>query len=166
MRIGRPSAPRHTELANGNRVLNCDVTGDDIVNAKDMFGPEVGSSKGKTVRKASDVVRCGGLVPIPASAMTHCRKVVLCVDAMKVNKMPFLASISWALKFGTVAWLKNAKAVAIVKRIKDVHKTHVKRGFILEIVEVDGQFEPLRGELAELGITLNKCWSLNDVFGR
>jgi hypothetical protein len=27
----------------------------------------------------------------------------------------------------------------------------------MEIVEVDGQFEPLRGNLAEMGITLNKC---------
>jgi hypothetical protein len=27
----------------------------------------------------------------------------------------------------------------------------------LEIVEVDGQFEPLRGALSELGVTLNRC---------
>ncbi len=28
---------------------------------------------------------------------------------------------------------------------------------MLEIVEVDGHFEPLRVELADLGVTLNKC---------
>jgi hypothetical protein len=56
-----------------------------------------------------------------------------------------------------VAWLKNAEADAIMKNIKDMHKTHAKRGFVLEIIEVDGQFGPLRGELADLGITLNKC---------
>ena len=44
-----------------------------------------------------------------------------------------------------------------MKAIKDVHAIYVKRGFILEIVEVDGQFAPLRGMLAELGITLNVC---------
>ena len=157
MRIGRPSTPRYIELVNGNRIPNCDVTAQDIMNAEDIFGPEIGSLKGKTVRKASDMVRYGGLVPIPASVMVHYRKVILCIDVMKVNKMPFLISISRALKFGTVAWLKNAKADAIMKHIKDVHRTYVKRGFIVEIVEVDGQFEPLRGELAELGITLNKC---------
>ena len=157
MRIGRPSTPRYIELVNGNRIPNCDVTAQDIMNAEDIFGPEIGSLKGKTVRKASDMVRYGGLVPIPASVMVHYRKVILCIDVMKVNKMPFLISISRALKFGTVAWLKNAKADTIMKHIKDVHRTYVKRGFIVEIVEVDGQFEPLRGELAELGITLNKC---------
>jgi hypothetical protein len=44
-----------------------------------------------------------------------------------------------------------------MKHIKDIHKIYVKRGFILEFVKADGQFEPLRSDLAELGITLNKC---------
>jgi hypothetical protein len=156
-RIGRPSTQRYIELANGDRILNCDVTGQDIVIAEDIFGPEVGSLQGKTVRTASEMVRYGGLVPIPATIMDHYRKIILCVDVMKVNKMPFLVSISRAIKFGTVAWLKNAKAPTIMKHIKDIHNVYVKRGFILEIVEVDGQFEPLRGELAEMKITLNKC---------
>jgi hypothetical protein len=55
----------------------------------------------------------GGLVPIPATIMAHYRRVLLCVDVMKVNKMPFLVTISRAIKFGTVAWLKNAKAATI-----------------------------------------------------
>ncbi len=154
-RIGRPSTKRYIELINGSRILNCDHTGQDIINAEHIFGPEVGSLQGKTVRKASDMVRYGGLVAIPATIMNQYRKIILCVDVMKVNKMPFLVSISRAIKFGTVAWLKNAKAATIMKHIDDVRKIYVKRGFTLEIVEVDGQFEPLRGELAALGITLN-----------
>jgi hypothetical protein len=138
-RIGRPSTKRHLELANKGRIVNCDVTRQDMLNAEDMFGPDIGSLKGKTARKASDQVRSGGLVPIPATTMTHCRKIVLCVDVMKVNKMPFLVSMSPALKFGTVAWLKNAKADTILTHIKEVRNMHVKRGFLLEIVEVDGQ---------------------------
>jgi hypothetical protein len=38
-----------------------------------------------------------------------------------------------------------------------VRNIYVKRGFLLEIVEVDGQFEPLCGELAAMGVTLNEC---------
>jgi len=41
--------------------------------------------------------------------------------------------------------------------IKEVRNVYMKRGFVLEFIEVDGQFEPLRGELAPMGITLNKC---------
>jgi hypothetical protein len=58
---------------------------------------------------------------------------------MKVNKMPFLVTISRAIKFGMVAWLKNAKADAILQQIKTVHITYIKRGFLMEIVEMDGQ---------------------------
>jgi hypothetical protein len=76
---------------------------------------------------------------------------------MKVNKMPFLVSISRAIKFGTVVWLKNGKALATLKHMKDMHKTHVQRNFMLEIVEADGQFEPPRGDLAEMSVALNKC---------
>ncbi len=71
--------------------------------------------------------------------------------------MPFLVTISRAIKFGTVAWLKNGKTDTILTHIKDVHSIYIKRGFLLEIVEADGQFEPLRGELSEIGITLNRC---------
>jgi hypothetical protein len=83
-RIGRPSTKRYMELANEGRILNCDITRQDILNAEDIFGPDVGSLKGKTVRTASEVVRSGGLVPIPATIMEQYRKIILCIDVMGV----------------------------------------------------------------------------------
>jgi hypothetical protein len=89
--------------------------------------------------------------------MAQYRKVVLCMDVMKVNKMPFIVTISHGIKFGRVAWLKNAKTDTILKQITDVQNVYLQHGFLLEIVEVDGQFEPLRGTISELGVTLNIC---------
>ena len=89
--------------------------------------------------------------------MEHYRRVVLCIDVMKVNKIPFLVTISRAIKFGTVAWLKNSKIETIMSSVTQVRNVYLKRGFTLEVIEADGQFEPLRGELGALGITLNKC---------
>jgi hypothetical protein len=147
------------ELANGGQIVNCDVTQQDILNAEHIFGPDHGSLEGKTVRKASDQVRTGDLVPIPYTIKAHYRRVVLCVDIKKIDKMPFLVTISRAIKFGTVAWRlkKNAKADKILANLTEVRNVDFKRGFLLEIVEADGQFEPIRGELTALGITLNKC---------
>ena len=34
---------------------------------------------------------------------------------------------------------------------------YVKRGFKLAVIEADGQFEPIRGAIVEMGATLNKC---------
>jgi hypothetical protein len=146
------------ELANKGRIINCDLARRGIFNADHIFGPETGSLKGKTVRKEYDQVRSGNLVPIPAKIIAHYIQVVLCVDVMKVNKMPFLVTISRAITFETVAWLKNAKADTILKQITDVRNIYIKRGFLLETVEVDGQFEPLCGTISEMGVTLNKCY--------
>jgi hypothetical protein len=145
------------ELATKGRIRNCDITRTDISNAEDIFGPEHGSLQGKTVRTASEQVRSGGLVPIPAAIMAHYQRVVLYIDVMKVNKMPFLVTISRAIKFGTVAWLKNAKSDTILAKITEVRNIYIKRGFILDVIEADGQFEPLRGSLSHMGVTLNKC---------
>jgi hypothetical protein len=97
--------------------------------------------------------------------MAHYRKVVLCVDIMKVKRMQFLVTIIRVIKFGTVAWLNNAKADTILKQITYVRNIYITRGFLLEIVEVDGQFKPLRGALSEMGVTLNRCYHEEHVPG-
>ena len=71
---------------------------------------------------------------------------------MKINKMPFLFTMSRAIKFGTVAFLKKAKISTILSVIKDARNIYMKRGFTLEFIAIDGHFEPLRGELAPSGI--------------
>jgi hypothetical protein len=124
---------------------------------EDIFGPATESLKGKTVQKSSNQVQSGNMVPIPATIVAHYRIVVLCVDIIKVKKMSFLTTISRLIKFVTVAWLKNEKIYTILKEITDVRNIYINRGFLLEIVEVGGQFDPLRGTLSELGVTLNIC---------
>jgi hypothetical protein len=73
---------------------------------------------------------------------------------MQINK---IVTLSRAIKFGTMAWLRNAKANTIMKNITEVRNVYIKRGFLLEILEAEGQFEPLQGKLADLAVTLNKC---------
>ena len=99
--IGRPSTKRFLYLASNKLIKNSDVTTQDINNAEFIFGPDRGSLQGKTTRQGSDQVRSGAMVPIPATIMEHYRSVTLYIDVMKVNKMPFLVTISRAIKFGT-----------------------------------------------------------------
>ena len=74
---------------------------------------------------------------------------------MYVNRIPFLMSVSRHLRFGTAQHIKNQQGETIFNGIRAIHQIYLQRGFQIRNAFMDGQFEPLRGNLAELGILLN-----------
>jgi len=74
---------------------------------------------------------------------------------MKINKIPFLVTISRAIKFGTVKLLANQKMVTVLKALLNVYQLCQGRGFKVTVVLIDGEFESLQGDLAEKGIYMN-----------
>jgi hypothetical protein len=50
------------------------------------------------------------MVNIPATIMTHYRKLILGGNIMLVNKIPFFMTISRHIKFGTAKMLKSQKS--------------------------------------------------------
>jgi hypothetical protein len=130
------------------------MTRRDIAMAEDIFGPGLGSLKGKTVRSAAAALSVR-LVDIPAHIITHYRHLTLGGDVMFLNKIPFFMSISRHICFGTDEMLHNQKSATILAAIKQIKSIYMKRGFKLDHMLMDGQFEPLWAELADLSITLN-----------
>ena len=47
------------------------------------------------------------------------------------------------------------KVPTLVKSIRQIHSQYAKRGFKITHAHMDGQFEPLRAELAKMKISLN-----------
>jgi hypothetical protein len=154
--IGRPSTKTFLSIVDKNLLPNCPVTRADIIAADRIFGPDVGSLKGKTVRRAPVAVETD-ILAIPESIMLRYTKVTVSGDIMFVNKIPFFVTISRHLKFSTAEFLPNQKTTTLVGAIKRLHQTYAKRGFQIIILLMDGQFnkDDLDGEIANLGITLN-----------
>jgi hypothetical protein len=50
IRVGRPSTKDFLRIVARNQLPNCPITQDDILVAEDIFGPDIGSLKGKTAR--------------------------------------------------------------------------------------------------------------------
>ena len=50
IKIGRPSTKQFIRIVTSNQLPNCPITKADIMAAEHIFGPDVGSLKGKTVR--------------------------------------------------------------------------------------------------------------------
>jgi hypothetical protein len=106
--------------------------------AERTFGPDVGSLKEKTVRRAADHVKIS-TVDIPSGLISHYCDIVLTADIMFVNKIPFLVTISRHIKFGTAEVLENQQLKTILGAIKRVKSLYSKHGFVLRTILMDGQ---------------------------
>ena len=134
---------------------NCPVTPRDILIANELFGPDVGALKGKTTRRAPPIVDSTMSVDL-TSILKHYGEVTLCVDLMYVNTVPLLVTLSRNIKFGTVEAVPDRKEATILRCIKGVVSLYRKTGSKVTTALMDGEFVPLRGGLAELGLRLNE----------
>ena len=76
MIIGRPSTQAFIKIVNNTKLPNCPITSRNIMVAEKIFGPDVGSLKGKTVRHTADRVDLK-IFDIPASIMSNYQIVML-----------------------------------------------------------------------------------------
>ena len=74
---------------------------------------------------------------------------------MKVAGIPFLVTISRHITFGSAGKLDNMKNNHILKHFKALIGVYVTRGFKVTIMLADNQFEPMRGNLADLHAELH-----------
>ena len=158
--IGRPTTRAFIHFIENNLLPNCPVNRRDVLRAEQIFGPDIGALKGKTVRRQPPRVEVEE-VPLPPTIQQHYQEVTLACDIMYVNKIPFLMSVSRHLRFGTAQHIKNQQGATIFNGIRAIHQIYLQRGFQIRNAFMDGQFEPLRGNLAELGIYLTQHQTMN-----
>ena len=75
---------------------------------------------------------------------------------MYVNKVPLLVTLSRNIKFGTMEAIADRKEATLLKCIKGVVTLYRKARFKVTTALMDGEFVPLRGGLAKLGLRLNE----------
>ena len=107
-----------------NLIPNCPVTRRDIITTEHIFGPDVGALKGKTTRRRPLGVGLHNHIPIPSTVVKQYHDVILAVDILYVNKLSFIATISRYIRFGTVQFLRNQKAIMLTEHIKQVNRLY------------------------------------------
>ena len=107
-----------------------------------MWGPDLGSSKGKTTRQLSPQIHVENH-SIVLQVIQQYKDVILSADVMKVTGIPFLKTISKHIKFGTAGKLDNMNNNHLIKHFKAVIGAHITRGFRVTIILADKQFESI-----------------------
>ena len=121
---------------------DCGTTCKDILIAEDIFGPSASGLKGKTTTTSTEVSR-EEIVPVPDEILDNYKDVCIEVDIHFINKIQFLASISKHLYFTKVEAILNVEAKTLLKSLKGTFAHYHKRGFNIQMVMADNQFDCL-----------------------
>ena len=105
--IGTPSITDFKAIIRMNAIGNNPVTTKDIELAERIFGPDIGQLKGKSTRRTPiPVVK--DEIEIPCELIRSQQDVTLCIDAMCVNGLWFLTTISHNIYFCTATKTNDA----------------------------------------------------------
>ena len=154
-KIGRPTTRELMAILDQKLITNCPYTSKDVQIAEKIFGPDIGSLKGKTVRSRPNKVHTDETkeCAIPAEY----RDVTLGMDVMHVNGVGFLVTVSRNIKFGTIDVISSTQDSEIIQSVKKVVSTYRRGGLRPKIILADGAFDTteIKNALGLLGMKLN-----------
>ena len=92
-------------------LINSPITRKAVRDSIAIWGISEAHLKGKTTRTRGDAVIMNDIeiTTIPPHILEHHKNIIIGMDITKVNKIPFLATISRVIKFGTGSELKIQK---------------------------------------------------------
>ena len=152
--VGNPSTQDLKNMLNANQIIDCPVTAEHVDRAEKIYGPSVANLKGKTMRKKPETV-VSDYVAVPEKILETNKHVPLAADVFFINNNPFLATISVNLRLTTGKFIPNRRIQQLLLGMKEVKALYTGRGFNVVTAMMDGEFEPMRHELLEMGIKLN-----------
>jgi hypothetical protein len=122
---------------------------DAITNAHTIFGPDLPSLQGKTVRKtpAPVVSEC---VSVPREVVKWKKIVTLATDVFFVDGMAFLLSVSKQIKYITAEHIATRTAKRLSKHLTQVIQVYAQAVFIVHTILIDGEFEKVKDKLLSL----------------
>ena len=97
------------------------------------------------------------ITPIPPHIINNNPSIVLGINAVKVNGIPFLVTISRVIKLGSATELVDTKIPTIVSALLVIMDQYKVRGFNVLAIAADYAFEPIRQNeaLIDTGAILN-----------
>ncbi len=141
--LGNPSEKDFKGMVSNNLIANCPVTSSDVTNTRSIFGPDLPSLRGKTVRRAPAPV-IGDYVAVPRSLVEANKAVTLAADVFFVDGTAFLMTVARRIKFVTAEHVPVRTALQLSKHLKRVLEVYGRAGFRVRTILMDGEFEKIK----------------------
>ena len=122
-------------------MTHCDVSSKDARRGEIIHGKEVVKLKGKATRPKQTSGEAPITIKVPKILINTHKNIRLFIDAMHVNKLPFLHTMSENVDFRTATHLKVETKISLLDALEEVVKTHEQGGFKVKHVDADMQFE-------------------------
>ena len=153
--LGCPTTEHLRQFIRQNLAQDNPVTVTDVNNAEKIFGPDVGTLKGKSTRSKPVPIK-EDVVAIPKEITEQYTKLVLHFDLMFINGLPLLTCIDGSIRYRITIPLNNQTAKELYSALDKVFRHYNGAGFLFKFLSCDQQFKPLMDPIKDkLDATMN-----------
>jgi hypothetical protein len=138
--VGSPIIQNNKAIIWMNTFKNCPVIVADVDLAEKIFGPDLGTIKGKSTRHASEPVM-EDLIEIPPELKAQHKDLTFCMDLMFVNGMPLFTGVDRSIKYRTAVPIKSRHSSELYKAMDKAFRVYNKVGFTITSVDSDQEFK-------------------------
>ena len=132
-KLGYTSSGQLIKMIGEGSLGRCDIVAQDVLRAIDIFGPDLGSLKGKTTSHKAQLQE---EIPIIASVQEH---QTMYIDLMFVNSLPNLISVVNPLEYVMVHKLAKKDQHTLWTSLSSQLGHISKYGFKIDMIRVDGE---------------------------
>ena len=106
--LGDPSPQDLKAIMTQNLIKDIPITVQDVNLVMEIFGPDMGSLRGKTTRK-KPIQAINNMIELPYDLTNKKFKLVMYIDIMTINMYKFITTITSKLHYRTIHYLKLKK---------------------------------------------------------
>ena len=124
-------------MVSSNMIKNCPIDSTGVSNAPAIFGSDLASVRGKTIRRKPKSIM-EEYVSVPKELVSQNKFISIAADVFFVDGIAFLLTVAIKLKNLTVKHTPVITAKSLVKHIKRVVQVYDRAGFTVRYIMMDG----------------------------
>jgi len=160
--IQAPNAKTFRALIRSNMIENNPITIEQAILAEKIFTDKDRSTLKGTSRRRQPKRVEPSVISIPPELMSKIDNMVLCIDTMKVNGIPFLTCIDRTVRYRLAMPLHSTTDKSYYLAIKRITGFYEASGYGVRMILADMEFDSLRPDVeSKLKVQLN-CSNKDD----